>query len=80
MILGETIAYSPDAGDPANYVDLYSSNQQTSSPGVDLPSSPPCDNRALELVRYRFATGSGADVTEWAVVRALEPSWQLDGR
>ncbi len=33
---------------------------------------------ALELVRYKFSTGSGASTSEWVVFRALQPSWQAD--
>lgn len=34
-----------------------------------------------ELVRYRVTTGSATvDVGKWAVIRFLEPSWQLDGQ
>ncbi len=35
-------------------------------------------NPALELVRYKFKTGSGFSTDEWVVFRALQPSWQAD--
>ncbi len=31
-----------------------------------------------QLVRYRFSTGSGATTANWMVLRALQPSWQVD--
>jgi len=65
--------------DPATLNDLYDANQTGGSPsavGVYIAALP--DHDAEELVRYKIATGATADVTEWAVVRALQPSWQTD--
>lgn len=36
--------------------------------------------KAKQLVRYRIATGATGDVSKYAILRVLEPSWQLDGR
>lgn len=33
---------------------------------------------AKQLVRYRFQTGSTVSLTNFAIFRALEPSWQTD--
>ena len=32
----------------------------------------------LQMVRYRFHTGSTASTTSFVIVRALQPSWQVD--
>jgi len=58
----------------------YSSNQTTSAVGVQavVPTSGNISSPAKELVRYRIATGATPSVSEWALLRALEPSWQFD--
>jgi hypothetical protein len=38
------------------------------------------DVRAKEWVRYRFKTGSTANVTDYVGFRALQPSWRVDRR
>ena len=65
--------------DPATFVDLYTTNQTATGAGPDIPSALP-NKPAKELVRYKIATGATADATEWAILRALQPSWQTDGR
>lgn len=62
--------------DDASTVTTLVSNQTATATGVHLVT--PGGSSALELVRYRIATGSGADVTKWAVLRPLLPSWQQD--
>jgi len=34
--------------------------------------------KAMQLVRYRFKTGSSATTTDFAIVRALQPSWEVN--
>jgi hypothetical protein len=36
------------------------------------------DDPVMQLVRYKFHTGSGASTSEYVVFRALQPSWQMD--
>ena len=56
---------------------LFASNQTitTKTTGV-ATNNGGSDNTALELVRYKFSTGSGASVTDFVVFRALPPSWR----
>lgn len=42
------------------------------------PASITATTLALELVRYKFSTGSGASATDFVIFRALQPSWQQD--
>src|SRR5262245_37692929 len=51
--------------------------QTVSAVGVSIASMI-AGETAMELVRYRIATGSGADASKWAILRVLEPSWQAD--
>lgn len=50
-------------------------DQTTASLGVDTAES---TTDAKELVRYKFSTGTSANTGEFVVLRALQPSWQVD--
>lgn len=45
----------------------------TSSVSVDFS-----DNNALELVRYEFSVSGTKSAANFMVIRALQPSWQVD--
>lgn len=54
---------------------ILSSDQTTTSSG---PVSARSTTKAKQLVRYRFSTGTGFSTTQFAIFRALQPSWQTD--
>lgn len=45
---------------------------------LDATNSGASDEPAKEWVRYKFATGGSASVTDFAMFRALQPSWRAN--
>ena len=58
---------------------VFNSNQTISATGIDPATNDGAsDVPAKELVRYKYATGSGASTTDFVTLRALQPAWQAD--
>ena len=58
---------------------LFNSNRTVASVTTDVASNTGgTDVPAKQLFRYRFATGSTASVTDFVIVRALQPSWRVN--
>lgn len=77
-IQGLTLTWDVESrtlADPSSIVSVLASPQAASSVGVFAAKSV---IDALELARYKFATGAASSLDEFVVVRSLVPSWQLD--
>jgi len=63
-------------------VDLFTPRVVSSVPtqNIDGPAAaiPAGTAGVLELVRFKFATGSGADASEWVSLRPLDITWLYD--
>jgi hypothetical protein len=63
----------PTVANLLNDQNVTSAGRYVATPGTaNIP--------AQQLVRYRLATGGSATTTKYAILRVLEPSFQLDGR
>lgn len=63
------------AEDPASIAALVAGPSVSTVTTATVTNS---TNKAKQLVRYRFKTGSSAAVSDYVVVRALQPSWQVN--
>ncbi|MCC7063406.1 MAG: hypothetical protein IT456_11415 [Planctomycetes bacterium] len=61
--------------DPSTITTILAADQTTAAVG---PVSATSTVAAKQLVRYRFSTGATASTTDFALLRALQPSWQGD--
>lgn len=78
--VGVTLTWNVEtrtADNPASVEELFA-NQTISTVGVATVTSNPNEQKALQWVRYRFATGGSANTADYVIVRPLAPSWDFD--
>jgi hypothetical protein len=54
------------------------SNVSVTATGMSIKEADTITVLAMDLVRYRISAGATPDVTKWALLRVLPPSWQRD--
>lgn len=79
-VSGVTLTWNVEtrtAESPGSVVVLFA-NQTVSAVGVSTVTSSPSEQKALQWVRYRFATEGSATASDYVILRPLLPSLEAN--